>query len=147
VVGAVFLGTSTPRLDEKGRIFLPAKWRTDFAQGVVITRGQERCLYVWPRAEFVEFTERFRNAPLTNKAARDFLRMLFAGASDDEPDRQGRVTIPPPLRTYAGLSKDVVVVGSMTRVEIWDPAAWQSYQDEKESVFADVSEEVLPGLL
>jgi MraZ protein len=143
----VFLGTHTPRLDEKGRIFLPAKWRDEFAQGVVITRGQERCLYVWPRAEFDQFTERFRNAPLTNKAARDFLRMLFAGASDEAPDRQGRVMIPPALRTYAGLSKDVVVIGSMTRAEIWDPAAWQSYQDEKESVFADVSEEVLPGLL
>jgi MraZ protein len=143
----VFLGTHTPRLDEKGRMFLPAKWRDEFAPGVVITRGQERCLYVWPRSEFVQFTERFRNAPLTNKPVRDFLRMLIAGASVEEPDRQGRVMIPPTLRTYAGLSKDVVVIGALTRAEIWDPEAWKRYQDEKESVFADVSEEVLPGLL
>ena len=143
----MFLGTHTPRLDEKGRIFLPAKWREELAEGVVITRGQERCLYVWPRAEFMRFTNQFRDAPLTNKGARDFLRMLFAGASDEVPDKQGRVTVPGQLRSYAGLAKDCVVVGSMTRVEIWDAAAWQTYQDEKESVFADVSEEVLPGLI
>lgn len=143
----MFLGTHTPRLDEKGRIFLPAKWREELAEGVVITRGQERCLYVWPKAEFVRFTNQFRDAPLTNKGVRDFLRMLFAGASDEVPDKQGRVTVPGQLRTYAGLAKDCVVVGSMSRVEIWDAGAWQTYQDEKEPVFADVSEEVLPGLI
>ena len=71
-VAAVFLGTHTPRLDEKGRLFLPAKFRDELAEGVVITRGQERCLYVWPRGEFVRFTEQLRDAPLTNRGARDF---------------------------------------------------------------------------
>lgn len=143
----MFLGTHTPRLDEKGRLFLPARWRDELAEGVVITRGQERCLYVWPRAEFVRFTDAFRDAPLTNKAGRDFLRMLFAGASDEVPDKQGRVMVPGGLRTYAGLTKDCVVVGAMSRVEIWDVEAWDRYQTEQESSFADVSEEVLPGLL
>ncbi len=143
----MFLGTHTPRLDEKGRLFLPARWRDELAEGVVITRGQERCLYVWPRAEFIRFTNAFRDAPLTNKAGRDFLRMLFAGASDEVPDKQGRVVVPGGLRTYAGLTKDCVVVGAMSRVEIWDVEAWDRYQTEQESSFADVSEEVLPGLL
>ncbi len=143
----MLLGTHSPRLDEKGRIFLPAKFRDELAEGVVITRGQERCLYVWPRDEFLRFTEQFRNAPLTNRGARDFLRMLFAGASDETLDKQGRVTVPATLREYAGLQKECVVVGAMTRVELWDPQAWATYQAEKEPVFADVSEEVLPGLL
>ncbi len=146
-MAAVLLGTHSPRLDEKGRIFLPAKLRDELAEGVVITRGQERCLYVWPREEFLRFTEQFRNAPLTNRGARDFLRMLFAGASDETLDKQGRVTVPAILREYAGLEKECVVVGAMTRLEIWDPQAWSTYQSEKEQMFADVSEEVLPGLL
>lgn len=143
----MFLGTHQPRLDDKGRLFLPAKFREDLAEGVVITRGQERCLYVWPRAEFIRFTEQVKDAPLTNRAARDFLRMLAAGASDEQPDKQGRVMIPAPLRAYAGLQRECAVVGAITRLEIWDLAAWEAYQTEKEQVFADISEEVLPGLI
>jgi MraZ protein len=141
----VFLGTHAPRLDEKGRIFLPAKFRDELAGGLVITKGQERCLYVWPMEEFGRVTESMRNAPVTAKAARDYMRVLFAGASDEVPDRQGRVTIPPALRDYAGLTRDCVVIGANTRVEIWDAQSWQSYLDDQEPRFADLSEEVLPG--
>lgn len=142
----MFLGTHNPRLDDKGRLFLPAKFRDDLAEGVVITRGQERCLYVWPRAEFVRFTEQLRAAPITNRGARDFARMLAAGASDDVLDKQGRITIAPGLRSYAGLERDCTVIGAMTRVEIWSTGAWEDYQNEKEPLFADISEEVLPGV-
>lgn len=142
----MFLGTHTPRLDDKGRLFLPAKFRDDLAEGVVITRGQERCLYVWPRAEFVRFTEQLRAAPITNRGARDFARMLAAGASDDVLDKQGRITIAPGLRDYAGLDRECTVIGAMTRVEIWSTSAWDDYQNEKEPMFADISEEVLPGV-
>jgi MraZ protein len=145
-VGDVFLGTHTPRLDDKGRLFLPAKFRDDLAEGVVITRGQERCLYVWPRAEFIRFTEQLRDAPFTHRGTRDFARMLAAGASDEVPDKQGRVTIPAGLRNYAGLDRECTVVGAMTRVEIWSTSAWEDYQSEKEPMFADISEEVLPGV-
>src|SRR6476620_645550 len=79
----VFLGTHTPRLDEKGRLFLPAKFRDELAEGLVVTRGQERCLYVWSMEEFCKLTERLRETPVTNKAARDYVRMFFAGASDE----------------------------------------------------------------
>jgi MraZ protein len=142
----VFLGTHAPRLDDKGRLFLPAKFRDELSDGVVITRGQEHCLYVWPRAEFLRFTEQLRAAPITHRGARDFARMLAAGASDEVPDKQGRVTIPGALRGYAGLERDCTVVGAMTRVEIWDTGAWETYQSEKEPLFADISEEVLPGI-
>jgi transcriptional regulator MraZ len=143
----VFLGTHHPKLDDKGRLFLPAKFRDDLAKGLVITRGQERCLYIWSLEEFGKVTEQMRQAPVTNRAARDYLRMLFAGASDEQPDKQGRVTIPPMLREYAGLARDCVVIGAMNRLEIWDQNAWEQYSQQQEQHFADLSEEVLPGIL
>ena len=143
----MFLGTHTPRLDEKGRLFLPAKFREQLQEGLVITRGQERCLYVWPIDEFTALTEQARQAPVTNKKARDYLRMLFAGASDETPDKQGRITVPNALREYASLSRDCVVIGAMNRIEIWDAEAWERYSSEQEQAFADLSEEVLPGVL
>jgi MraZ protein len=143
----VFLGTHAPRLDDKGRIFLPAKFRDELAGGLVITKGQERCLYVWPLEEFGRVTESMRNAPVTAKAARDYMRVLFACASDEVPDRQGRVTIPPALRDYAGLTRDCIVIGANTRVEIWAAQAWQTYLSEQEPRFSDLSEEVLPGAI
>jgi MraZ protein len=142
----MFFGTYTPRLDDKGRLFLPAKFRDELAEGLVVTRGQERCLYVWSMEEFGKLTERMREVPVTNKAGRDYVRMFFAGASDEKPDKQGRVTIPPMLREYASLSKDCIVIGAMNRVEIWDAEAWQSYSDSQEQQFADLSEEVFPGV-
>ena len=142
----MFLGTHAPRLDEKGRVILPAKFREDLAAGLVITKGQERCLYIWPTTEFARITDAMREAPVTSKAARDYQRVLFAGASDERPDKQGRVTIPPALREYAGLERDCVVIGANTRVEIWDAAAWEAYLAAQEEAFSDLSEEVLPGV-
>src|SRR5881227_646538 len=86
----VFLGTYSPRLDEKGRLFLPAKFRDELAAGLVITKGQERCLYVFAAAEFGRLTEQLRAAPLTAKGARDYNRVFFASAHDEVPDKQGR---------------------------------------------------------
>jgi len=142
----VFLGTYSPRLDEKGRVFLPAKFRDELAEGLVITKGQERCLYVFSAAEFGRLTERLREAPLTAKGARDYSRVFFASAHDDTPDKQGRVTVPPGLREYAGLDRDCVVIGANTRVEIWDAAAWAAYLAGQEEQFSSLSEEVLPGI-
>ncbi len=143
----LFLGTYTPRLDEKGRLFLPAKFREGLAEGVVMTKGQERCLYVWPVEQFSRVTEAMAQAPTTNKAARDYMRVFFAGATDEVPDKQGRITVPTSLRSYAGLDRDVVVIGTNTRVEIWDTGAWDRYLAAQEQAFADLSEEVLPGVL
>lgn len=142
----MFLGTHTPRLDDKGRLFLPAKFRDDLQGGLVITKGQDRCLFVWSRGDFEALTERVRQAPFTNKASRDFLRVLFSGASDEIPDKQGRITIPPVLRQYARLRRDCVVIGAMDRVEIWDSEAWASYSAEHEESFASMSEEVIDGV-
>jgi MraZ protein len=143
----VFLGTHTLRLDEKGRLFLPAKYREELAGGLVITKGQERCLYVFPVAEFGRITDELRTAPVTAKKVRDYSRVFFASASDEIPDKQGRITIPPGLREYATLTRDCVVIGANTRLEIWDSQGWESYLAEQEDAFSAASEEVLPGVL
>lgn len=142
----MFLGTHTPRLDDKGRLALPAKFRTELEGGLVITKGQERCLFVFPMAEFSRITELLRSAPVTQRSVRDYSRVFFASASHEVPDGQGRITVPSQLREYAGLSKDCVVIGANSRVEVWDSAAWQNYLESTEQSFAD-AEEVLPGLL
>lgn len=143
----MFLGTHTPRLDDKGRLFLPARFRDELQAGLVITKGQDRCLYVWTRTGFEELTSRVRGTSFTDKRSRDFLRILFSGASDEIPDKQGRITIPPVLREYARLGRDCVVIGAMDRVEIWDAGAWQGYADQQEDAFSQMSEEVMPGIL
>ncbi len=142
---AMFLGTYTPRLDDKGRLILPAKFRAQLAPGLVMTRGQERCLFLLPLDEFRRMHDQIRQAPVTSKQARDYLRVFLSGASDELPDKQGRISIPPALRTYAGLDRDVAVIGAGTRVEIWDLASWESYLSEQESGYADTAEEVFPN--
>ena len=142
----MFLGTHEHSLDEKGRLILTAKFRDELASGLVITKGQERCLYVFPGTEFARITEQLRQAPLTQKTARDYMRVMFAGAHDEIPDKQGRVMIPNGLREYANLERDCIVIGANTRVEIWDAKSWKSYLKDREKGFAEVSEEVFPGL-
>ncbi|WP_217132645.1 division/cell wall cluster transcriptional repressor MraZ [Leucobacter chinensis] len=142
----MFLGTFSPKLDEKGRVILPAKFRDELGNGLVITRGQERCLYVFSEREFGELHERVRQAPITSKQSRDFMRVFLSGAHAEVPDKQHRVTIPQALRTYAGLDRELVVIGAGSRAEIWNAEAWQQYLDEQETVFAEIEEEVIPGM-
>ena len=142
----MFLGTHTPRLDEKSRLFLPARFREELVDGVVITKGQDRCLFVFTKAEFAKKAEVLQQAPLSAKVARDYARVLFGSASAEVPDKQGRITIPVALRTYAGLTHDCVVVGANTRMEIWDAAAWSSYDAARDDAFSELAEEVVPGL-
>lgn len=143
----MFLGTHTPRLDDKGRLFLPAKFRDRLAEGLVVTRGQERCLYVFPTDEFTQLVTTMQSAPMTSKGVRDYLRVFLSGASDEVPDKQGRVTVPAGLRTYAGLDRECTVIGAGSRVEIWDTQSWNAYLEGTEQAFADQSQEVIPGLL
>lgn len=143
----MFLGTHQPRLDDKGRMILPAKFRERLASGLVVTRGQERCLYVFPMEEFMRVADDLRAAPVTSKAVRDYLRVFLSGASDEIPDKQGRVTIPANLREYAGLNRECTVIGAGSRLEVWDTAAWEAYLTGTEQAFADQAEEVIPGLL
>lgn len=144
----MFLGTHHPKLDDKGRLTLPAKFRDDLAGGVVITKGQDRSLAVWPAAEFADYAGRIREASRSDARARAYSRVFFSSAFDQVPDRQGRVTIPQALRDYANLAVDAgaVVVGNHATVEIWNADEWERYLEAQEPQFADLSEEVVPGL-
>ncbi|WP_067782925.1 division/cell wall cluster transcriptional repressor MraZ [Actinomyces vulturis] len=141
----MFLGTYAPHLDDKGRLILPAKFRDELAGGVVLTRGQEHCLYAFPIAEFERMYAQLREAPLAQKQARDYIRVMLSGADSQIPDKQGRITLPSPLRAYAKLQRNLAVIGAGSRVEIWDEDAWNAYLNAQESVFADTAEEIIPG--
>ncbi|MCY7287267.1 MAG: division/cell wall cluster transcriptional repressor MraZ [Cryobacterium sp.] len=143
----MFLGTYAPKLDEKGRVILPAKFRDELSPGIVMTRGQENCLYVFTTQEFDAYYAKISQAPLTDAVARSFNRMLLSGASAEMPDKQNRVTIPANLRSFAGLDRDLTVIGAGTRVEIWDTTAWETYLSEQEDSFANITEEVIPGIM
>ncbi len=138
----MFLGTFTQKLDDKGRLILPAKFRDQLGDGLVITRQQERCLAVWPTAVFQAEVERAASGPATSRGVREYQRMVASGASDESPDSQGRVVVPPSLRQYAELVKDIVVIGAINRLEVWDAAKWAEYSAEQEAAFADLDEEV-----
>ena len=136
----MFLGTYTPKLDDKGRLILPAKFREALAEGLVVTRMQDRALAVYPKETFEALMAPVSSAPMTIRQVRDYQRMMSAGASFEVPDKQGRITVPAVLRAYAGLERDVVVIGAMNRAEIWNAEAWQRYSAESEAGFADLDE-------
>lgn len=133
----MFLGTHAPRLDDKGRLVLPAKFRDELAAGLVLTKGQERSVVVWPKGEFEAYAASLSEASRSDARARAYLRVFFSGATDETPDRQGRITLPAALREYAGLERDVVVVGNNTTCEIWDEPTWEAYLAAQEDAFSD----------
>lgn len=142
----MLLGTFAPKLDEKNRLVLPARFWDEFSGGIVMTRGQEHSVFLYSQREFEDLHGKLREASLTSKRARDFLRVFLSGASQEIPDKQRRITVPQLLRDYAGLGRDLTVIGAGTRAEIWDTAAWNSYLSESESAFSDTDEEVIPGI-
>ena len=140
----LLLGTYTPKVDDKGRLALPAKFRAQLGSGFVLARGQERCVYLLPASEFRRMAAQIQRASLGNKATRDYLRVFLSGAVDQEPDKQGRVVVPPMLRDYANLGKEVVVIGVGTRAEIWDAQAWNTYLSQQEEGYSQIADDVLP---
>lgn len=142
----MFLGTYEPKLDDKGRVILPARFREDMEGGIVLTRGQEHCIYAFPAQEFEQMTVELRRAPLSSKQARDYIRVLLSGAYKEVPDKQGRITLPPDLRKYAGLDRELTVIGAGSRAEIWNSQAWNDYLYVQEDVFSQTENEIIPGM-
>ena len=143
----MLLGTHTPKLDEKGRVILPAKFRETFGSGLVITRGQDDCLLVFSAAEFKNRADAINQAPLTNQAARNYIRVFMSGAHAETPDKQGRVTVPAVLREYASLARDLVVIGVGNHAEIWDSKTWNEFLSKQEDPYSNIAEEVIPGII
>jgi MraZ protein len=136
----VFLGQYQHTLDGKGRVVMPSKFRDGLAAGCVITKGQERCLFVFPIEAWAQEVERVRRLPRTDRRARNFARTFFAAANDQTLDSQGRIAVPAALREYAGLEKDATVVGVADRVEIWSSDVWERLSAEADDYYAEIEE-------
>ena len=131
----MFMGEYNHTIDAKGRLIIPAKYRETLGNEFVVTKGLDGCLFVYDNTEWAAFEEKLKLLPLTNKDARRFVRFFLAGATLAEVDKQGRILIPGPLREFAGLEKEVVLVGVASRVEIWSKERWEdasSYDDVEE---------------
>ena len=136
----MFLGEYTHTLDEKGRLTLPARWREELSDGVVITRGLDPCLLIFPAAKFENIARTMDQLGFNKSDARALSRYLFAKAIDDTPDKQGRVIIPSPLREFAGIEGDALIVGVNNWIEIWNVARYNGANAQLESNVGPASE-------
>ena len=136
----MFLGEYQHSLDAKGRIILPSKFRGLLADGCVLTRGLDKCLAVYPPQEWESVSARLWESSQSNRQVRDFLRIWYASAVEEEPDKQGRITVPEHLREYAGLEREVTVTGRGEFAEIWSRTAWAQRLSEGLPNYADLSE-------
>ena len=136
----MLLGEYEHTLDDKNRLTLPAKFREAFTGGVVVTRGMDGCLYAYTRDDFARLVERTRALDPLSRESRVMQRHFFSGATDAEPDKQGRVMLPAALLQSAGLAREVVVAGVYDHVEIWDRAAWRQHLEEVEGSAEHVAE-------
>ncbi len=138
----MLMGEYFHALDDKGRLILPARLRDDLQDHFVMTKGLDGCLFFYAMDEWQKMEERLRSLPMTNANARAFQRLFLAGAQDVEVDRQFRITIPPRLREFAGVQKDVVLVGVSSRVELWALDRWTEYQSTAQAGYEDVAEKM-----
>ncbi len=137
----MFVGEYSHALDGKGRLVLPSRFRDELSQGCYLTKGQERCLYVFGQDQFDREVERVRSIPRTDRRYRTYARVFFSGASDQQLDKQGRIQLPAGLRTYASLNKDVAILGVGERIEIWDSETWATYlEGEADQFYSDISD-------
>lgn len=131
----MFMGEYNHTIDAKGRLIVPSKFREQLGSEFIATKGLDGCLFVYPKEEWANIEEKFRNIPLTTKDARKFSRFFFAGAAVCEVDRQGRILLPQVLREFADLQKEAVLAGVLSRIEIWSKERWQdtnTYDDMDE---------------
>ncbi len=136
----MFLGRYAHNLDAKGRLAIPARYRDALAEGVILTRGIDRCLALYPLEAWRPLAEKVAALPLTDADARNFRRLVFAEAADLSLDGQGRVLVPPELRRYAGLEREALVVGVDTSIEIWSPERWAEVEASLDADGAEIAQ-------
>ena len=143
----MFYGEHEHTIDKKGRLIIPSKFREAFKEYDVekfyITRGLDKCLFMFTENEWKTQESKFRSIPFTKSEARKFNRMYFAGASQIECDKQGRILIPKYLKDYAAIKRDVMIVGVSSRIEIWSREAWDSYYNNSKESFEDIAEKLM----
>lgn len=138
----MFIGEYTHSIDAKKRLSLPSKVRNELGGRVVVTRGLDQCLFVYPVKTWETLAEKLGSMPIGEAGTRSFVRLMLAGAVDTEVDSQGRILIPDYLKEYAGLAKDVIVAGLWNRLEVWDESKWKHYKTEAESNSERIAEEL-----
>ena len=138
----MFIGEYTHSIDQKGRMAIPVKFRKDLGAGGIVTRGLDRCLFVFTKSEWEVLAKKLIALPLAQANSRAFIRLMLSGAAEGEVDQQGRILIPDYLRTYADLKKQAVVTGLYNRIEIWDTAAWRDYKAKTESASDEIAEKM-----
>jgi MraZ protein len=141
-VDKMLLGEFQHKLDQKGRVSIPAKFRGKFSEGIVLTRGVDSCIFGFPKSEWEKVVEKISKLPLSQSNARAFTRLMLSGAFETEIDNQGRVLIPEVLRKYANLENKVVIVGVYSRIEIWAYDIWEKYKKESERSSEEIAEKL-----
>jgi MraZ protein len=138
----MFIGEFQHNLDQKGRVAIPAKFRKDFEDGLIVTRGIDKCLFIFSKSEWNKLAEKLAELPLAQANSRAFARLMFSGAVDEDLDNQGRILIPDYLRNYASLKKQLVINGLFNRLEIWDKNIWQDYKNKTENSSEEIAEKL-----
>ncbi len=138
----MFIGEYNHTLDTKGRLAVPKKFRDDLSMGGVVTKGLDKCLWIYTYEEWKKIATKLSNLPISQTNTRAFARLMLAGAMDVTIDRQGRVMIPEYLREFAGLGKKVVVAGLFDRLELWDESSWNEYKTKTEAEADTIAEQL-----
>lgn len=138
----MFIGEYSHSVDLKKRLALPSKFRLELGSRVVVTRGLDQCLFVYPMKVWEEIASKLGNLPVGESGTRSFIRLMLSGAVDTELDSQGRVLLPEYLKNDAGLGKEVVIVGVYNRLEIWDEGAWHKYKEDAQKNTGKIAEEL-----
>jgi MraZ protein len=136
----MFIGEYSLSMDNKGRMAVPAKFRNNLGPGAVLTRGLDKSLFLYPKAQWNEIAKKLSALPISQANSRAFARLMLAGAWDIEIDKQGRMMVPEYLRKFAGITKKVVVAGLYDRLEIWNEDEWQNYKSNTERDSSNIAE-------
>lgn len=138
----MFIGEYNHNLDDKGRLAIPAKFRTILKKGAVVTKGLDNCLFLYSKEQFETIAKKFAALPINQAKARAFTRHMLAGAMDVDFDNQGRITLPEYLRDFSGLKKSIIIAGLYNHLEIWNEAAWNKYKEEADKNSNAIAEEL-----
>ncbi len=136
----MLMGEFHHNIDEKNRLVIPSKFRSELGEEFIITRGLDKCLFIYSMSEWNKLVNKLNTLPFTQKNARNFTRFFLSGAINAEFDRSGRVSITSPLIEYADINKECVIIGASDRLEIWSKESWDKFLSDNEENFSDIAE-------
>lgn len=141
----MLLGEFHHNIDDKGRLVIPTKFREDLGQEFILTRGIEKCLYVYSKTEWEKLVGKLNTLPFTKKVTRTFTRFFYSGATACEFDKSGRMSITSPLVSYAGLDKECIIIGVNDHLEIWDSKAFEEFMNDNSDIIENIAENLFDG--